>query len=51
MLSGVNWGQAGAWAGAFLSLGSAFGYALAKDYRRALYFFFAFCITCVVIYR
>jgi hypothetical protein len=51
MLHGVNWGNVGAWAGAFLSLGSAVGYLIAKDYRRALYFLFAFGITLVVIWR
>jgi hypothetical protein len=51
MLSGVNWGNVVAWAGAFLSLGSAIGYAFAKDYRRALYFAFAFAITITVIWR
>ena len=31
----VNWGDVGAWAGAMLSLGSAIGYAVAHDYRKA----------------
>jgi hypothetical protein len=47
----LNYGQLGAWAGAFLSLGSAIGYLAARDYRRALYFLFAFCITVCVIWR
>jgi hypothetical protein len=47
----LNWGQVGAWAGAFLSLGSAVGYTAAHDYRKALYFAFAFGITVVVIWR
>jgi len=47
----LNYGQLGAWAGAFLSLGSAVGYTVAHDYRKALYFLFAFCITVCVIWR
>ena len=47
----VNWGQIIAWAGVTLSVGAAIGYACVKDYRRALYFFFAFCITVVVCWR
>jgi hypothetical protein len=47
----INWGQVIAWAGALLSLGAAIGYAVAKDWRHALYFFFAFCITVCVIWR
>ena len=31
-------------------LASAIGYAAVKDWRRALYFFFAFAITVVVIW-
>ena len=50
-LSGINWGDAGAWAGAILALASAIGYAIAHDWRRALYFFFAACITLVVIWK
>lgn len=50
-LNGVNWGVVGGWAGAVLSLISAIGYAYAKDWRHALYFFFAFCITVCVIWR
>lgn len=29
----------------------AAGYAAQKDYRRALYFFFAFCITATVVVK
>jgi len=47
----VNWGQISGWAGALLSLASAIGYAYAHDWRRALYFFFAFCITATVVYQ
>ena len=50
-MSGVNWGQLGAWAGAFLSLFSAIGYAFQRDWRHALYFAFAFGITVVVIWK
>jgi hypothetical protein len=47
----VNWGLVASWGGVVFSLASAIGYACVKDYRRALYFFFAFCITVVVIWR
>ena len=59
----LNWGEIGAWAGAGLCIVSAIGYAVAHDYRRALYyafakdwrhalyFLFAGCITIVVIYK
>jgi hypothetical protein len=47
----MNYGAIGAWAGAVLSLVSAVGYFAAHDYRRALYFFFAFAITLTVIWR
>lgn len=50
-LYGLNWGQIFAWTGALLSLGSAVGYALAHDYRKALYFLFAFAITVCVIWK
>ena len=30
---------------------SAIGYAIAQDYRRALYYFFGVCITLCVIWR
>ena len=51
MFHGINWGNIGAWAGIALSAVSAIGYAFAGDIRRALYFFFAVCITAVVIWR
>lgn len=47
----MNWGQVIAWAGALLSLGSAVGYFVAKDYRKSMYFLFALCITVTVIYK
>lgn len=47
----MNWGTVIAWGGAFWSLAAAVGYAFAKDWRHALYFLFAFCITVVVIWR
>lgn len=46
----MNWGQIGGWAGALFALGTSVGYAYARDYRRALYFFFAFCITLTVVW-
>ena len=47
----LNWGEIGAWAGAGLCVVSAVGYAVAHDYRRALYYAFACAITVVVIWR
>ena len=47
----ANWGDISAWAGALLSLSSAIGYAFAHDWRKALYFGFAFAITVTVIWR
>jgi hypothetical protein len=49
-MHGVNWGQINAWAGIALSTGAAIGYAFARDWRNALYFFFAACITTTVIW-
>jgi hypothetical protein len=47
----VNWGQIIAIAGVVLSMGAAIGYACAKDYRHALYFFFGGCITVVAMWK
>jgi hypothetical protein len=47
----VNLGAMAAWAGVALNLASAIGYLIVRDYRRALYFFFAFCITATVIWK
>jgi len=47
----MNWGTRLAWAGIILSLGAAIGYAIVKDYRRALYYFFAACITATVAWQ
>jgi hypothetical protein len=47
----LNWGEAGAWANAALSLASAVGYTLVHDWRRALYFLFAFAITVTIIWK
>lgn len=47
----MNYGYAISWLGAALSLGAAIGYACAHDWRKALYFFFAFCITATVIWK
>ena len=44
----MNWGTYISWAGALLSLGASIGYLFARDYRRAAYFFFGFCITAVI---
>jgi hypothetical protein len=50
-LRGLNGGELVAWAGVLFSLGSAVGYAIAKDVRHALYFTFAAAITVCVIWR
>lgn len=47
----INYGEVGGWAGALLALASAIGYAFAHDMRRSLYYFFAFCIGVVVVWR
>lgn len=47
----MNYGNVIAWVGAALSLGASIGYFAAKDYRNALYFLFAFCITATVIWK
>lgn len=49
-VKGMNYGKLLGWTIATLSFGAALGYALAKDYRRALYWFFAGCITVVLTY-
>ena len=51
VLSSINWGEVGAWAGIVLGVISAIGYAVAQDYRRALYYTFGVCITLCVIWR
>jgi len=51
MFHGINWGVIGGWAGIGLSAASAIGYAFSGDVRRALYFFFACCITVCVVWR
>ena len=47
----MNWGARISWASVVLCLASSVGYWVAKDYRRALYYFFAACITVVVIWQ
>lgn len=47
----MNYGTVGGWAGAVLALATSVGYLFHKDYRQALYFFFAFCITLTIIWR
>lgn len=48
MLNGVNWGNVASWGGIVFGICSAIGYAFAQDWRRMLYFFFAFCITMTI---
>lgn len=50
-LHSINWGVVIGWSGVIQSAGAAIGYAFARDYRHALYFLFAACITLVVIWR
>jgi hypothetical protein len=47
----LNWGQIVAVLGILLSVGVAIGYAVAKDWRHALYFAFAAAITICVIWK
>ena len=44
----MNWGTRIAWFSVVLCIGSSIGYLVVKDYRRALYYFFAACITATV---
>ena len=46
----MNWGTFFGWAGAILALTTSVGYLFHRDYRKALYFFFAFCITVVQVW-
>jgi len=48
---GMNWGARIAWFSVVLCFGSCIGYAIAGDHRRALYYFFAACITATVTYQ
>jgi hypothetical protein len=45
----MNYGTAISWVSVVLCVGSSVGYFCAGDVRRALYFFFAACITVTVI--
>jgi hypothetical protein len=47
----INWGEIASWGGIIFGLSSAIGYAVAHDYRRALYFTFGVCITLCVIWK
>lgn len=44
----MNWGRILAWSTVALSVGASVGYLVIKDYRRALYYFFAACITATI---
>ena len=44
----MNWGKILAWASIALCAGASIGYLCAGDHRRALYYFFAACITMTV---
>lgn len=48
MSTPINWGKVFAWVLIVLMLACALGYALAKDYRKALYWFFAACVSVTV---
>lgn len=44
----INWGKTSAWTLVVFMLICSIGYAASKDYRRALYWFFAACVTVTV---
>jgi len=46
-----NWAGYVAVASLVLSLAQSMAYVVQQDYRRALYFFFAFCITATVVVK
>lgn len=46
----MNYGKLLAYTSVALCLGASIGYALQKDWRRSLYYFFAACITVTVTY-
>lgn len=46
----MNWGKILGWAITALSLAASVGYLAVHDYRRALYYFFAACITATITY-
>lgn len=45
-----NLGQISGWTMTFMCIVTAFGYALARDWRRALYFLFAAAINATVVF-
>jgi hypothetical protein len=49
-LQRVNWGTVAAYGGIGFGLATSLGYLLAKDYRRAIYFFLGAAITLCVVY-
>ncbi len=44
----MNWGAILAWTSVVICVGACAGYVYVQDWRRALYYFFAACITAVV---
>lgn len=46
-----DWAGYIAVASLLFNLALAASYAVQKDYRRALYFFFAFCITATIVVK
>jgi hypothetical protein len=48
MMTQLNWGKVMAWVLIAMMLLAAVGYAVARDYRKALYWFFAACVSVTV---
>lgn len=48
--SQINWGKILAITGILLNIGSAIGYCLVKDYRRATYYTAAAILTTTVVF-
>jgi hypothetical protein len=46
----MNWGTIIGWTGALQCIGAAIGYACVRDWRRSLYYIFAFGITVDIIW-
>jgi len=46
----VNWGRVFAWGQVALCLAASIGYAFSRQHAKALYWFFAACISVTVIF-
>jgi hypothetical protein len=46
----MNYGKILSWTIVILSFGASIGYAIAKEYRTAVYWFFAGCISATMSY-